>query len=123
MTVTELKRRVLEKLQVIAAGEEPNYDDATVVGNRYLSLHDMLITEGLINWTNDESIPAWAEEPIASMVAAFTASDFGIPQQRWALLQQEGALNLPGGPSMAEKQLRTQTARAFIYSPQATEYF
>lgn len=126
MTVTELKRRVLEKLQVIAAGEEPNINDATTVGGKYVSLHDMLVTEGLVDWSNTESVPDWAEHPITLMVAAMSASDFGVPSPRWDLLQREGAFNLhpsQGGPSIAERQLRNQVARQFIYYPQPTEYY
>lgn len=126
MTLTQLKQRVLERLGVLAAGENPNIDDATLVGTRYASLHDMLITEGLVNWTNTEDVPAWAEEPIVLMVSAACAHEFGLPADRKADLRRDGQFNLPatqGGPSLAERQLRSQAARNFVYYPQAIDYF
>lgn len=126
MTLTQLKQRVLEKLQVLASGESPNIADATIVGTRYTSLHEMLITDGLINWTPTEDVPTWAEEPIVLMVAAASMHEFGLPAARKAELRHDGQYNLPssqGGPSLAERQLRGQAAKNFVYYPQATEFF
>lgn len=126
MTLTQLKQRVLEKLGVLATGESPVIADATLVADRYTSLHDMLITDGLVNWTSTEDIPAWAEEPLVLMVAAASMHEFGLPAARKTELRQEGQYNLPasmGGPSLAERQIRSQAARNFVYYTQATEYF
>lgn len=126
MTLTELKQRVLEKLGVLATGEAPVIGDATIVGDRYVSLHDMLITDGLVNWTNTEDIPSWAEEPISMLVAAFSLNEFGVPQSRRQQIRMDGAYKLPsnqGGPSLAERQLREQAAKNFVYYPQPAEYF
>lgn len=126
MTPTQLKQRVLEKLTVLAAGENPNIEDATLVGDRYASLHDMLITDALVNWTLTEDVPAWAESAIVMMVAAASADEFGVPEPAKSEIKREGVYGLPsnlGGPSLAEKQLRSQSARNFVYYPQASEYF
>lgn len=117
MTVTELKERVLIRLAVLAAGESAVADDAELVGTRYTALHDMLITEGLASWTPVDDIPDWAELPVIAMTAAVCAHEFGVIGQRFVELQVQGALNLPpqqGGPSLAERQLRKQTANAYV---------
>ncbi len=126
MTLTQLKQRVLEKLGVLASGESPAIADTTIVGDRYASLHDMLVTDGLVNWTPTEDVPTWAEEPIVLMAAASSASELRVPLARQAEIKRDGQYNLPasqGGPSLAERQLRSQASRNFVYYPQATEYF
>lgn len=122
MTVTEFKKRVLEKLGVLTPGEDPNYEDALTINTRYESLHEMLVSEGLVDWTTEDEIPAYAEEPMAAMVASMSATDFALPVARVAQLHAEGAYGLTP-PSWAEKQLRNQRARGFVYSPQRTTYY
>ena len=126
MTPTQLKHRVLEKLGVLATGESPTIADATLVGDRYVSLHKMLLDEKMIDWTNSEDVPALAEDAVTMMVAAFSMHEFGLPDSRKAQLTLEGGFNLParlGGPSLAEQQLRAQAAARFVYFPQPVEYF
>lgn len=126
MTLTELNTRVLQDLGVLASGESANVGDATIVGEKYAALYEMLVTEGLVTWTSTDDIPEFAEGPITAMVCHLCAKPFGVPQARRAELELEGALNLPpvkGGPSTAERQLRKQLARGFVYAPIRTEFF
>lgn len=126
MTVNELKERVLIRLAVLAAGESAVADDTELVGTRYAAVHDMLITEGLVNWTPTDDIPDWAELPMIAMVAAVCAHEFGVIGQRFSELQQQGAFNLhpsQGGPSLAERQLRRQTAKTYVPHPASAEFY
>jgi hypothetical protein len=50
---------------------------------------------------------------------------FGVSAQKVTELKRVGALSLApveGGPSEAERQLRRQLARGFVYSPIQTEF-
>lgn len=126
MTLTELKAAVLQEIGVLASGESPVIGDATIVGDKYDALYEMLVTEGLVTWTSTEDIPDFADGPIVAMVSHLCAAPFGVPQARRAELEREGALSLPlskGGPSTAEKQLRRQLARNFVYAPMKTCFY
>lgn len=125
MTLTELNTAVLQELGVLASGESPVAGDAVIVQDKYANLYEMLLTEGLVNWTATEDIPTFAEGPVIAMVAHLCATPFGVPQARRVELEQAGALSLPrqkGGPSTAEKQLRRQIGRNFVYAPMKTSY-
>ena len=126
MTPAALKKAVLKKLQVTAAGDVDAADDVAIITEKYTGLHQMLLVAGLVIWSKTENIPGEAEQPIVAMLAALAASDFGIPEPRHSRLQLEGAFNLPitvGGPSLAERQLRKALAQKHISSPVVSEYF
>ena len=126
MTPAALKKAVLKKLQVTAAGDVDAADDIAIITEKYTGLHQMLLVAGLVIWSKTENVPAEAEQPIVAMLAALAASDFGIPEPRHSRLQLEGAFNLPitvGGPSLAERQLRKALAQKHISSPVVSEYF
>ena len=126
MTPAALKKAVLKKLQVTAAGDVDAADDIAIITEKYTGLHQMLLVAGLVIWSKTENVPGEAEQPIVAMLAALAASDFGIPEPRHSRLQLEGAFNLPitvGGPSLAERQLRKALAQKHISSPVVSEYF
>ena len=126
MTLTELKAAVLQELGVLATGESPNIGDATVVGDRYSDLYEMLLTEGLVSWASDDDIPDFAANPVTMMVAYLCCGAFGVPAQKKIELRKAGALSLPrneGGPSDAERQLRRQLSRAPVSYPIKTTYY
>ena len=126
MTLTELKAAVLQEIGALAPGESPVIGDAQVVEDKYNALYEMLLTENLVTWTSTDDIPTFAEGPVIAMVAHLCAKPFGIPQARRVELEREGALNLPplkGGPSTAEKQLRRQLGRNFVYASMKTCYY
>ena len=126
MTPAALKKAVLKKLQITAAGDVDAADDIAIITEKYTGLHQMLLIDGLVIWSLTEDVPAEAEQPIVAMLAALAASDFGIPEPRHSRLQLEGAFNLPitvGGPSLAERQLRKALAQKHISSPVVSEYF
>jgi hypothetical protein len=122
MTLTELKAAVLRELGVLATGEDPHSADATVVADKYAALYELLVTENLVSWSSDDDVPANVASPITWMVAHMCASDFAVPPQRAAELALKGALNMRP-QSMAERQLRRQLARAFVYSPIKTTFY
>jgi hypothetical protein len=126
MTLTELNIAVLQDLGVLATGESANAADATIVGNRYSELYEMLLTEGLVSWTSTESVPDFAAKPLTWMVAYLCCNAFGVTPERKRELELLGALSLApnkGGPSQAERQLRRQLARAHVSHPLKTTYY
>ena len=126
MTPAALKKAVLKKLQVTAAGDVDAADDVAIITEKYTGLHQMLLIDGLVIWSLTEDVPGEAEQPVVAMLAALAASDFGVPEPRHSRLQLEGAFNLPvglGGPSLAERQLRKALAQKHISSTFVSEYF
>jgi hypothetical protein len=118
----DLETAVLEELGVLATGAAPIAADAAIVDDAYSALYEMLLTEGLVSWSADDDIPSFAEHPVTLMVAHLCAGKFAVPAQKRAELEIAGALGLPQ-PSLAERILRKQLAKSFVYSPQASEYF
>jgi hypothetical protein len=125
MTSAELQVAVLQELGVLATGESALAADGAIVTDHYGSLYEMLLTEGLVSWAAADNIPDFAERPVTLMVAYLCCGKFGVSAQKVAELKRVGALSLApveGGPSEAERQLRRQLARGFVYSPIQTEF-
>lgn len=119
MTLVDLYRQVLERLQVAAAGESDEPEDVQVVRERYPLLYDMLLTKGLVAWGANADVPAFAALPVIDMLAYQCAGAFGKDPGLYAA---QGALDLPT-QSIAERQLRIQLAKHVIPCTQRTEYF
>lgn len=122
MTPTELKTAVLQRLQVLPAGENPDPDDFLLIGQKYAGLHGMLIAKQLTRWALTEDIPSKYQEPVIAMLAAFAVNDFPVSAQRKQGLIAEGALDLPG-MSLAERQLRKALATPYVSTTLRTTYF
>lgn len=119
MTLTDLYRKVLEKLQVSAAEEPVDAGDVRVISGKYAALHPLLEHEGLCNWGPTEDVPEAVVIPLTAMLAWSAASEFGRNVGEFAA---EGALGLPL-PSLAERQLRRYMAGTYVSTPAQTEYF
>jgi hypothetical protein len=109
-------------MRVLAVAQTANADDVALLATKYANLYDMLLTEGLVAWALTEDIPAYAVEPVCMMLAALSAKDFGIPEGEYGLMQAEGGLSLER-PSLAERTLRRQLAKNYIYTPVQADYF
>jgi len=119
MTLVDLYRLTLERLQVAAAGESDEPEDVQGVAERYPLLYDMLLTKGLVAWGLTADVPAYAAQPLIDMLAYMCAGTFGKDP---ALFAAQGALDLPT-LSIAERQLRMQLAKHVIPSRMRVEYF
>lgn len=119
MTLVELYEKTLQKLHVTAAGESGEPEDTALIADKYVSLHGMLLVKGLVTWTVTAAVPDNAALPVISMLAYLSAAEFEIDPSP---LAPEGALDLPT-PSLAERQLRGQLAKAYVAYPAASEYF
>lgn len=122
MTLLELKTRVLQHLEVLATNTDPNADDAAIVGSKYASLYQMLLTKELVNWVESGDIPDEVSVPLTMMLAYMCASSFGVIGADYDRLRAEGALDVRP-ISLAEKQLRVQIASAYVDSPAQPDYF
>lgn len=118
MTLTDFYRKVLEKLEVAAAGESAAPEDTALIASRYASIHSLLLANGLVSWAVDEDVPDEAVSPLIMAVAFEAADEFGDEKERYA----SGAIGLPQ-PSLAERQLRQLNARAYVSTPAQSEYF
>lgn len=118
MTLTDLKRKTLERLEVVAAGESADPDDTALVADKYTSLYDMLLTMRLVAWTSTAAVPDYAVIPLTSMLAYACATEFGEDQNRFA----DGIVGA-NPPGLAEQQLRKQLAKNYVSSVATSEYF
>lgn len=118
MTLTELKRKTLEKLRVVAAGEPASADDTAVIAGKYTALHSTLIGMGLASWTVTDPVPDDASESIIMALAYLAAPEFGANQAEF-VQGVIGAIPL----SLSESQLRQMHSPEYVSYPQATEYF
>ncbi len=122
MTTQELFEKVLEKLQVTAAGEDSQPEDIQLIESRYTSLFNLLDSEGLVSWDITDEIPDNVEMPLTMMLSAHSAREFGIVGQAYANVIAEGGLALPQ-MSWAERQLRRLMAKPYIPKPATSEYY
>jgi hypothetical protein len=122
MTPTELRRKVLEKLQVIAAGESAHASDGQVVQDKYEALHAILLDSELIDWSISEEIPDEYKHLIVNMVAAECIDEFYCPDNLKAAIVAEGKFDT-NPPSIAERRLRKLSAPGFSGEPAQPDYF
>lgn len=126
MTLIELRRKALEKLQVVAAGEPVHASDGQLVQAKYEALHDILLQDNLIDWVVTDEIPTAYGQVMVVMLAAECAAEFYAPADLKAAVIGEGKYDLPaqlGGPSIAERRLRKLAAPGFSGEPAQAEYF
>lgn len=122
MTLAEMVDRVLQKLGVQATGETSAPEDVQLVRSKYAGLYDELQTLSLVDWSDDDDIPPFAEESIIQMVAARCVTEFEIEEPKRSAVLAEGLL-YSNPPSFAEKTLRKQMASVFIPEPASPDYF
>jgi len=122
MTLNDLYRRTLEKMQVAADGEPAQPGDIQAVARKYVEVFELLQTNKLADWDGEADIPPDAGNALSMVMAAYCAEDFFVPEPRKGNLKAEGSLDLPQ-PSLAERILRKRMSAAYISAPVQTEYF
>lgn len=122
MTPAELRRAALQECSVLATGESAEPEDDALCVEKYATLYDMLLSKHLVSWGLDEDVPAFADQALTMMLAAYIAPAFGVTGARLEGLRAGGAIGLPQ-PSLAERMLRQQLAKSYVPSPAKSEYF
>lgn len=126
MTPIELRRKALEKLQVVAGGEPVHPDDGQLVQSKYEALHDILLQDNLIDWVVTDNIPTAYGQVVVNMLAAECVTEFYVPPELRAGITAEGKYDLPasmGGPSVAERRLKKLAAAGYNGEPAQPDYF
>jgi hypothetical protein len=122
MTLNELYRQTLERLQVAGDGEPAQPGDLNLASRRYSVVFELLNAKGLADWDAEDDIPPDAGFGVSLVLAAYCAEDFFIPEPRKSALKAEGYLDLPQ-PSLAERLLKNRNASRYISQPAQPEYF
>lgn len=122
MTLNELYRITLERMQVTADGEPALPSDVQKVRERYSVVFELLHAKNLAEWDAEDDIPPDAGFAVSLVMAAYCAEDFFVPEPRKTGLKAEGYLDLPQ-PSLAERLLNKRNAAAYLAQPARTEYF
>lgn len=118
MTLTDFYRKVLEKLQVVAAGEAAAPEDVQLIAEKYVSVWNQLKVLGLVASAVNEAVPNEVAEPMILICAFAAADEFDEDPEDYVM----GALGMTP-PSLAEKQLRQLHARPYVSTPVRTQYF
>lgn len=119
MTLTDLYRKALEKLEIVAAGESAAPEDTSVIASQYVLLWNQLKVRGLVSWTVTEDVPAEAVIALVFALAYLAADEFGDDSNRFAAA---GAIGLPQ-VSLAERDLRQLHSRSYVSDPAPTESY
>jgi hypothetical protein len=122
MTLNELYRMTLERMQVAADGEPAQPSDIQKVAQRYQVVFELLNAKDLADWDAQEDIPPDAGFAVSLVMAAYCAEDFFVPEPRKSGLKAEGYLDLPQ-PSLAERTLNRRNAARYLSRPAQPEYF
>lgn len=114
ITKATLRRKVLEHLIVIAAGETPATADQTLVDDAIDAAHERLRKFGLAPFETS-AIPSWAQMQLRDIVAADVAQTFGKSGQ--TLIEYKAAAEI------GERELARQLAGHKHPIPIEVEYF
>jgi hypothetical protein len=105
VTLAELKNRVAQKLGLIAAGQDVNAEDGSLIGQTLTDLQEQIavLQFGFFNF--DDGVEQAYADPVALMAAAHLVDEFGVPEPKRSQLISTGALGIPGR-SLAERRIR-----------------
>lgn len=85
----DLARRILLRLAVLQAGEQPSHDESQDVIATMRSVHAAMLDKGMIDWPLDE-IPVRCEDAWINYMAWKVSADFGLTTQEVAARGDEG---------------------------------
>lgn len=122
-TRTEIIKKVLEKLNVIAEGDSPSADDTTTVGEYYDALLATLTERHVITWGASDEVPDDSVVPIVTIVAADCADFYAVEPQRVSRLMAAAYGPDVGGRICAMTMLSQLAAAEYVDSPTEAEYF
>jgi hypothetical protein len=122
MTLNELYRMTLERMQVAADGEPAQPSDIQKVAQRYTVVFELLNAKDLADWDAEDDIPSDAGFAVSLVMAAYCAEDFFVPEPRKTTLKVEGLLDLPQA-SIAERMLNKRNTARYLSRPAQSEYF
>ncbi len=110
-TAADLRVRVLQELGIIAAGETPNAEDASLIDGFITRAQDELVQRRAALWVID-SIPDYAVEPFVQYAAAMAAPTYGVMSKADAIIAKRTALS----------EIYELTDEGESLSPQKAEY-
>lgn len=122
MELTNFYTEVLRELKVVPPNGDALAEDLTIVQNKYPSVHAMLLSEGLVEWSVTEPMPDKFVVPMAAIVAYACKNDFSVPDQDEEDLKMRGQL-FGIQPSEGERQLRKLLEAEYVQAPVTSEYF
>lgn len=109
-TREDLVLRALQKLKVVAAGQQPSAEDAQVVNDMVEPTLAELSARSIYAYGDPDQIEDECFEHLATILAQTCAEDFGVTGD-------------PARRRMAENTLREIGAETLSYQPQRAEYF
>lgn len=113
-TDTEMATLILQKLQVLVAGETPTSADQTVTLDVYGSRMEYLRDDELV-WYADNAVPDALADPLAEYMLPYVSSMFEVSQMERGEYMQRSL--------MAERQLRRHAAKRSEGAAVQVDYF
>lgn len=89
MLLEDFYAEVLQKLGVLAAEEAPTAADRKAAKDKYKAVHAEYSRRTIIQWFDDEDVPDWASDPMATLVADRLSGEFSLPSDRRTELKFE----------------------------------
>lgn len=106
----QLVNRALQKLKVVAAGQQPSAEDAQVVNDMVEPTLAKLSAKSIYAYGDPDQIEDECFEDLATVLAQTCAEDFGVSGD-------------DGKRMRAENSLREIGAETLSYQPAQAEYF
>lgn len=91
LSLSDLPKRVLQKLNVIEIGASVDSDHDALIDSAYLEVYESLVDEGLISWDSTESIPDGRVLAVISLVSEQVADEFELGQVQRAIVRSKAA--------------------------------
>ena len=82
MNLEDFYQEVGDKLNLIAAEEPLESGDRKVIADKYLGVHAEYSRRDLFPWFDDEDVPDWAADAVATIVASRLVTKFSVSQLR-----------------------------------------
>ena len=113
-TNTEMATLILQKLQILVAGETPTSADQTVTLDVYGSRMEYLRDDELV-WYADNAVPDALADPLAEYMLPYVGTLFQVSQSERAEYMQRSMF--------AEQQLRRNAAKRSEGAAVQADYF
>ena len=82
MNLEDFYQEVGDKLNLIAAEEPLEAGDRKVIADKYLGIHAEYSRRDLFPWFDDEDVPNWAADAVATIVASRLLTKFSVSEAR-----------------------------------------
>lgn len=108
-TKAEIRDRALRKLGVLATGQTPDANAASLATTAYDEIHAELSSLGLAVWAATADCPEKLSEHVANLIAYRLVNDFSVSSERYQRIVADS--------SRSESYIHRMINGEYIYAP------